>query len=94
MTCLPFGYSQVHRTVCSNSQLIPLPDYMEIAIAVVRCIADDDLKVSTKAMDIVSREQWYQYPQIIRELKVIIEQGNSSSRCKCYEVNNYFPFIL
>lgn len=76
---------QVCKVVTSDPALLPIPQYIDLYVAVGQMVTDKDVGVANKAVLITSNLPAEAYPKVLEEMKIALE-GNSSSKCNAYEV--------
>ncbi|CAK1598913.1 unnamed protein product [Parnassius mnemosyne] len=76
---------EVYKSVIADVSLLPVPEYIDIFVAVAQMVCDKDVGVANKAIIITSNLQFEAYPKVLEEMKIALEH-NSSSKCNAYEV--------
>ncbi|XP_023933824.2 26S proteasome non-ATPase regulatory subunit 5 [Bicyclus anynana] len=76
---------EVCKVVTTDPSLLPIPQYIDLYVAIGQMVADQDLGVANKAVLITSNLPAEAYPKVLEEMKIALE-GNSSSRCNAFEV--------
>lgn len=76
---------QVHKSVTTDISLLPVPQYIDLFVAISQMVCDTDIGVANKAVIITSNLPFEAYPKVLEEMKIALEH-NSSSKCNAYEV--------
>ncbi|XP_013190282.1 26S proteasome non-ATPase regulatory subunit 5 [Amyelois transitella] len=76
---------EVYKCVTSDPGLLPLPQYIDIYVAVAQMVADTDITVANKAILITSNLPFEAYLKVLSEMKIALEYS-VSSKCNAFEV--------
>ncbi|XP_068631028.1 26S proteasome non-ATPase regulatory subunit 5 [Battus philenor] len=77
--------NEVFKAVKTDQSLLPVPQYIDVFVAVAQMVCDKDVGVANKAVIITSNLPLEAYNKILEEMKIALEH-NSSSKCNAYEV--------
>lgn len=78
-------FFQVYKAVTLDSALLPIPEFIDVFVAVAQLIIDSDVGIANKAVQITSNLPLEAYPKVLDEMKIALEY-NASSKCNAYEV--------
>lgn len=76
---------QVYKAITSNVNVLPLPQYIDVYVAVAQMICDVDIGIANKAVLITSNLPTEAYPKVLEEMKIALD-CNNSAKCNAYEV--------
>lgn len=76
---------QVFKATSANPSLLPVPQYIDVFVAVAQLVMDKDVGVANKAIMVTSNLPNDAYPKILDEMKITLEY-DSSSKCNAFEV--------
>ncbi|CAH2267696.1 jg4726 [Pararge aegeria aegeria] len=76
---------EICKVVTTDPTLLPVPQYIDVYVAVGQMVTDEDIGVANKAVLITSNLSAEAYPRVLDEMKIALE-GNTSSKCNAYEV--------
>ncbi|KAJ0178734.1 hypothetical protein K1T71_005509 [Dendrolimus kikuchii] len=76
---------EVYKVVATDPNLLPMPLYIDVYVAVAQLVKDSDLGVANKAVLISSNLPHQVYSKVLEEMKIALEY-NSSSKCNAYEI--------
>ncbi|XP_063824245.1 26S proteasome non-ATPase regulatory subunit 5 [Ostrinia nubilalis] len=76
---------EVYKAVAQDQNLLPIPQYIDVFVAVAQLVIDTDIGVANKAILITSNLPSAAYPKVLEEMKIALEY-NASSKCNAYEV--------
>lgn len=76
---------QVYKAVSSDLALLPVPQYIDVFVAVAQLVGDSDIAIANKAILITSNLPFEAYPKVLDQMKIILEYS-VSSKCNAYEV--------
>ncbi|KAI8424332.1 hypothetical protein MSG28_002875 [Choristoneura fumiferana] len=75
----------VYKATSTNQSLLPVPQYIDVFVAVAQLVSDKDVGVANKAIMITSNLPNDAYPKILDEMRIALEY-DSSSKCNAFEV--------
>ncbi|XP_053603779.1 26S proteasome non-ATPase regulatory subunit 5 [Plodia interpunctella] len=76
---------EVYKCVTSDPALLPVPQYIDVYVAVAQMVADTDITVANRAILITSNLPFEAYPKALSEMKIALDDS-VSSKCNAYEV--------
>ncbi|XP_073943061.1 26S proteasome non-ATPase regulatory subunit 5 isoform X1 [Choristoneura fumiferana] len=76
---------EVYKATSTNQSLLPVPQYIDVFVAVAQLVSDKDVGVANKAIMITSNLPNDAYPKILDEMRIALEY-DSSSKCNAFEV--------
>ncbi|CAH0407424.1 unnamed protein product [Chilo suppressalis] len=76
---------EVHKAVKQDINLLPVPQYIDVFVAIAQLVGDPDIGVANKAIHITSNLLPEAYQKVLEEMKIILEYSGSS-KCNAYEV--------
>ncbi|CAG9559691.1 unnamed protein product [Danaus chrysippus] len=76
---------EVYKAITSNVNALPLPQYIDVFVAVAQMICDVDIGIANKAVLITSNLPTEAYPKVLEEMKIALD-CNNSAKCNAYEV--------
>ncbi|KAL0832876.1 hypothetical protein ABMA28_001026 [Loxostege sticticalis] len=76
---------EVFKAVALDQNLLPIPLFIDVYVAVAQLVTDTDVGVANKAILITSNLPSEAYPKVLEEMKIALEY-NASSKCNAYEV--------
>lgn len=69
----------------NNPQALPVPQFVDIYVAIAQLVADNDTAIANKSILITSHLPFEAYPTVLEEMKICL-QYNTSSKCNAFEV--------
>lgn len=82
-------FIQIAKAVISSSNALPIPQYIDVYVAVGQLVGDNDIGVANKAILITSNLPEEAYTKVLEEMKILLK-CSSSSKCNVFEVNHVF----
>ncbi|XP_059046049.1 26S proteasome non-ATPase regulatory subunit 5 [Achroia grisella] len=76
---------EISKCAILNPGLLPVPEYINVFIAVAQLVSDKDITVANKAVLISSSLPFEAYPKVLEEMKIALEY-TVSSKCNAFEV--------
>ncbi|CAH2071156.1 unnamed protein product, partial [Iphiclides podalirius] len=76
---------EVYKSVTTDLSLLPVPQYIDLFVAISQMVCDQDVGIANKAVLITSNLPFEAYPKVLEEMKIALDH-NSSSKCNAYEV--------
>ncbi|CAH1647142.1 unnamed protein product [Spodoptera littoralis] len=76
---------QVRKAVSTSPNLLSVPQYIDVYVAVAQLVSDPDVGVANEAVLITSNLPHEAYHKVLEEMRVALEL-NSSSKCNVFEV--------
>lgn len=68
---------------------MPIPQYIDVFVAVAQSVSDTDVGVANEAILITSNLPHEAYGKVLEEMRIALEY-NSSSKCNVFEVDTNF----
>ncbi|KAM3967186.1 26S proteasome non-ATPase regulatory subunit 5 [Aphomia sociella] len=85
-TCVRrLAIEEISKCVILDSGLLPVPQYIDVFVAVAQLVSDQDITVANKAVLITSNLPFEAYTKVLEEMKIALEY-NASSKCNAFEV--------
>ncbi|XP_063533462.1 26S proteasome non-ATPase regulatory subunit 5 [Cydia strobilella] len=85
-TCVrQIAVDEVAKVVTSDPSLLPVPQYIDVFVAVAQQVLDKDVSITNKAILVTSNLTYEAYPKVLEEMKIALEY-DSSSKCNAFEV--------
>lgn len=72
-----------------DPNILPVPQYIDVFVAVAQMVSDTDVGVANEAVLITSNLPVEAYPKVLDEMRIALEY-NSSSKCNVFEVVTHF----
>ncbi|CAG9795078.1 unnamed protein product [Diatraea saccharalis] len=76
---------EVHKAVTADTCLLPIPQYIDVFVAIAQLVGDSDIGVANKAIFITSNLPFEAYQKVLEEMKINLEYS-VNSKCNTYEV--------
>ncbi|XP_004925218.1 26S proteasome non-ATPase regulatory subunit 5 isoform X1 [Bombyx mori] len=76
---------EIAKAVISSSNALPIPQYIDVYVAVGQLVGDNDIGVANKAILITSNLPEEAYTKVLEEMKILLK-CSSSSKCNVFEV--------
>ncbi|XP_021187709.3 26S proteasome non-ATPase regulatory subunit 5 [Helicoverpa armigera] len=76
---------QVQKAVTTSPTTLPVPQYIDVYVAVAQLVSDPDISVANSAVLITSNLPHEAYSKVLEEMRIALEY-NSSSKCNVFEV--------
>ncbi|VVD05110.1 unnamed protein product [Leptidea sinapis] len=75
----------IYKAIASDVTKLPVPNYIDVFVAVSQMVCEKDVAIANKAILITSHLPDEAYPKVLEEMQIAL-QCNSSSKCNAFEI--------